>query len=228
MAEVPTKAQAAKAAKQEQLSGEIRCRQLQLECTETAISKLRQEQQVTRAKGPELDQFVSHLAGFYDEIDKLAKGKSLVEATDMIVEGANSIVRDAKALIDGDVYIDRLKEFVPAGENPVYPDVLMVARIIQQATARFRETLQSRGNKIFTLLREAETIKCALEIFIDDGDPGYVASKEDVEGHIGKPTESWFEFAEDEEGPFFDFERLDGLDIGKYLTTILAASNAQE
>ena len=96
MAEVPTKAQAAKAAKEEQLAGEIRRRTMQLECTETATSELRQELQATRAKVPELDRFISHLAGFYDEVDKLAKGKSLVEATDMIVEGANNIIRDAK------------------------------------------------------------------------------------------------------------------------------------
>lgn len=227
MAEVPTKAQAAKAAKEEQLAGEIRCRKVQLECTETAISTLRQELQATRAKVPELDRFISHLAGFYDEVDKLAKGKSLVEATDMIVEGANSIIRDAKALIDGDVYIDRLKEFVPAGENPVYPDVLMAARIIQQATDRFKGTLQVRRNKIATVIREAETIKWALEIFIEE-DQGNIASKEDVEANMDKPMDSWFEFDEDEQGPFFDFERLDGLDIGKYLTTIISGSDAQE
>ncbi len=148
----------------------------------------------------------------------------------MIVEGTNSIIRDAKALIDGDVYIDRLKEFVPAGENPVYPDVCSwFARIIQQATTRFKGTLQSRRKQDFHYnFREAETIKCALEIFIDDEDPGYVASKEDVAGNIEKPTDSWFEFDEGEEGSFFNFERLDSLDIGKYLTAILAAGNAQE
>lgn len=120
MAEVPTKAQAAKAAKEEQLAAEIRCRKVQLECADASISKLQQGLQSTRAKVPELGRFISHLAAFYEEVDKLAKGKSLFPATDMIVEGTNSIICDAKALIDGDVYVERLKEFVAAGDNPVY------------------------------------------------------------------------------------------------------------
>ncbi len=102
--------------------------------------------------------------------------------------------------------------------------------LIQQAATRFKGTLQSRRNKICTAIREAETIKWALEIFIDDEDPGYVASKEDTLKAIDfdKPFDSWFEFDEDEDGPFFDFERLDGLDIGKYLATIIPGSDAQE
>jgi hypothetical protein len=41
-------------------------------------------------------------------------------------------------------------------------------------------------------------------------------------------SDSWFEIDEDEERPFFDFKRLDGIDLGKYLTTILTTSDAQE
>lgn len=227
MAEVPNKAQATKAAKEEQLAGEIRCRKIQLECAETSISKLGQELRSTRRKVPELEKFRSHLAGFYSEIDKLAKGKSLVAATDMIVEGVNSIVCDVKALIDGDIYVDRLKEFVPAGENPVYPDILIVARTIQQATVRFKDTLDLRGNRIATVIREAETIKIALEIFIEE-EKGYVADKDDVEGSMEKATDSWFKTNEEGEGPFFDFERLDGIDLGKHLTVILTPNDAQE
>lgn len=145
----------------------------------------------------------------------------------MIVEGTNSIIRDAKALIDGDVYVGRLKEFVAAGDNPVYPDILMVARTIQQATVRFQGTLQTRRNRLATVIREAETIKCALEFFIEDGE-GYVSSKEDVETSVDKPTDSWFELNEDGDGPFFDFDRLDGLDLNKHLTIILTTGDAQE
>jgi hypothetical protein len=66
-----------------------------------------------------------HLSGFYDEVDKLAKGRTMIEATPLIVQQANDIVLDAKAIVEGDTYLDRVKEFVPAGNNPVYPDVLV-------------------------------------------------------------------------------------------------------
>jgi hypothetical protein len=139
----------------------------------------------------------------------------------------NSIIRDAKALIDGDVYVERLKEFVPAGENPVYPDILVVARTIQQATVRFRTTIQARINKLGGVIEEGETIKCALEFFID-GDEGYIPDKDDIETSVDRPPIEWFEYDSEGGGPFFNFGRLDGLDVGKYLTTFLAGSDAQE
>jgi len=54
-----------------------------------------------------------------------------MEATPLIVEQVNDIIRDAKSIIEGDPYLDRVKEFVPAGNNPTYPDVLLVARSVQ-------------------------------------------------------------------------------------------------
>ncbi len=72
MAEVPAKAQAARAAKEEQLAGEIRCRKVQLECTETAISKLKQELQASPGqRSQSLTSLSATSEGFYDEIDKL-------------------------------------------------------------------------------------------------------------------------------------------------------------
>ncbi len=60
--------------------------------------KLRQELQVTRAKGPELDRFVSRTSrASTTKSTSWPRSKLLVEATSMIVDGANSfIVRDAK------------------------------------------------------------------------------------------------------------------------------------
>jgi hypothetical protein len=134
---LPIKASAKKASEAERLALAIRNRKEQLERVSSAMSRLNEERQALRAKAAEHATFVSHLDGFYKEVDKLAKGKALFPATDMIVEGTNSIIRDAKDIIDGDVYVDRLKEFVPAGDNPVYPDILMAARTIQQAATRF-------------------------------------------------------------------------------------------
>src|SRR5258708_6722087 len=82
------------------------------------------------------DDLADHLAGFYEEIDKLAKGKALLEVTPLVLEEANQIIRDAKAIITEDTYLDRTKEFVAAGNNPVYPDVVVALRTVRQALER--------------------------------------------------------------------------------------------
>src|ERR1700722_2368019 len=50
-----------------------------------------------------------HTHGFYVEIDKLAKGKALIEATDLAVKHVNEIIRDAKSVVKKDLYLDRIK-----------------------------------------------------------------------------------------------------------------------
>jgi hypothetical protein len=218
---MPIESAAKKALKEERLAAEIHHRTEQLVHTNSAASRLNQALQAMRMKSEEHERFVSHLAGFYEEVDKLAKGKTLFPATDMIVEAVNSIIRDAKVIIDRDVYIERLKEFVPAGDNPVYPDILVVTRTIQQANTRFAATLPIRRKRLAIVIKETETIKTALECFIEC--KGYVASLEEVD----KPAESWFidddDIDDDDEraGPFFDFKRLDTLNLSLYLTAVL-------
>jgi hypothetical protein len=155
--------------------------------------------------------FSNHLSGFYEEVDKLAKGKALLEATDLIVEHANNIVRDAKELIQGDVYLDRIKEFVPAGNNPLYPDVLLTARAVQQAVSRFQPQAASRKQKLTTRLQEAKTIVCALRLFLERGN----AKETEVAMIMDRPAETWFKGNYDNK--YFDFVRLDNRDMNEYL-----------
>jgi hypothetical protein len=225
----PIKASAKKAAEAERLAAEISKRKEQREQVDVAMSRLMDAQGALRTKASGYGTFTSHLDGFYEEIDKLAKGKSMMQATDMIVEGTNTIIRDAKAIIDGDIYIERLKEFVPAGENPVYPDILMALRTIQQASARFGPGLQKRKPKITAAIKEAGAIRTVLDIFIEN--EGHVATSEEIEGL----SPEWFVYNDEEDEDYesdepvpFDFERLDGLDVTEHLTAILATLDAEE
>jgi hypothetical protein len=218
----------AKMSKKEQLAIAIQQRTGQLELINASLSQLNEAWETVQAKTAQHGRFRSHLAGFYEEVDKLAKGKALFPATDMIVEDANNIIRDAKALIDGDVYIDRLKEFVPAGDNPVYPDILMASRTVQQALSRFGESLQARKKKLAAAISEAETIKCALEFFVEH--EGHIATKEEVELNIDKVDDSWFEDSdenEEDESQPFEFSRLDDLDLSEHFKGVLTAIDAQ-
>lgn len=110
----------------------------------------------------------SHLQGLYSEVDKLAKGKSLIPASDMLVDLANSLITDAKAVVFRDTYLDRLKTFVPAGDNPSYPDVLIALRVVQQTLERFASLLEAETAKHSDIGSQLATIVAALQVAHQD------------------------------------------------------------
>ena len=201
---------ARKAATQERRkreADELRARRTgQLSIAEGELSKLEEAVRVARERKSRHDTLASHLIGFYEEVDKLAKGRALMESTALIVEQANDIIRDAKGIIDGDPYLDRVKEFVPAGNNPLYPDVLMVARSVQQCLGRTAKSLADHERRTTRLRRDAKTIVAALRFFLEHNEHPL---REDIEAALdGKSPDDWF--FEDEEGnSCFHFERLD-------------------
>jgi uncharacterized membrane protein YqiK len=160
-----------------------------------------------------------HLQAYYQEIEKLTKGKTLVPATDLIVQRCNEIIEDAKAIVQHDLYLDRVKQFISAGDNPVYPDVLITARTVLESIARSKAKFQTEQKRISALLQEARTIGVATRLYLqNDGVP----SREDVEAHIDKKdlSESWF--SEDKNGTeTFDFDRLDDCSIESYFSDAL-------
>jgi hypothetical protein len=195
---------------------ELRARRAeQLRAAETELTKLEEAVQLARDGKARHDALSSHLTGFYEEVDKLAKGRSLLEATSLIVDQANDIIRDAKSIIENDPYLDRIKEFVPAGNNPVYPDVLLVARSVQQCLERTEKPLADRELRLTKMRRHARTIVAALKHF---GDQNVHPSKDDVESLLGaKPPDTWF-FQSADGRCYFDFERLDRAGIDRSIS----------
>ncbi len=187
----------------------------QLRIAECELEKLEQAVNLARERKSRHEALSNHLVGFYDEVDKLTKGRSLLEATSLIVDQMNDIIRDAKSIIDDDAYLDRIKEFVPAGNNPVYPDVLMVARAVQQSLGRAEKALTDRERRVTKMRREARTIVAALKVFAAHGKH---PSKEEVEDLLNaKPPDDWF-FQGNDENFYFDFERLDGDDVERVIS----------
>jgi hypothetical protein len=131
-----------------------------------------------------------------------------------MVNGMNEIVREAKLIVSEDSYLDRVKEFVAAGDNPVYPDVLVKARTVMGSLERFKNRLGARGKEAEKMLREARTIQFATQHYVEND---VVPSKEQVQDALGGQfvPNSWF--VEDEGGlESFDFDRLDRFDIDGY------------
>lgn len=176
-----------------------------LELAKSALADVEKQSQTAREAASVFKALVSHLAGFYQEVDKLSKNKGVFEATDLVVQTINDVVRDAKRFATVDPYLDRTKEFVPAGQNPPYSDVLMVARTVQQFLQRSEEGILERGKQLARRSRHAQTIIAALSWWIENDDQ---PTKEDVaEGMTGKPSEAWFFEAENGEW-YFNHERL--------------------
>jgi len=198
--------------RRERQEQEVRTRRAeQLRTAEGELAKLEEAVRVARERVVRHDALTNHLVGFYEEVDKLAKGRSLLEATTLIVDQANDIIRDAKGIVDGDPYLDRIKEFVPAGTNPVYPDVLLVARSVQQCLGRAAKQLSDRDKRVTKMRREARTICAALKFVAEQNEH---PSKEDVESVLGaKPPDDWFFQSDGDDNDFFDFERLDRVGV---------------
>jgi hypothetical protein len=190
---------------------ELARRRTQLEEAEKALGRLEEALREASESSKRRTSLAHHLTGFYDEVDKLAKGKSMIEATPLIVEEANEIIRDAKAMVQGDQFLDRVKQFFPAGTNPVYPDVLVVARSVQGALERAKDPLEDRAKQFSALCREGRTIVAALKLRVDEHE---YPSKDDIlEALKESPAEKWF-FENDDDGEFyFDFERLDRVGV---------------
>lgn len=147
-----------------------------------------------------------HAHGFYEEIDKLAKGKSMLEVTDRAVEETNSIIADTKRIVGSDPYLARTHEFVPAGNNPVYPDVLFALRAIIQSLERFRAKRTDEEKAHSETVTELNTILAAIELLEGGAE---AVSVQILTQKLGRPpNQKWmhsFGFPNDSK---FNFERL--------------------
>lgn len=130
-----------------------------------------------------------HANGFYEEIDKLAKGKSLLEVTDRALEETNSIISDAKRIVGDDPYLQRTHEFVAAGNNPVYPDVVLALRAVIQSLDRYRAKKKEEAEVHAGILYELNTILAAMQL-LAEGDES--SSKDILQRRMGQaPSPKW-------------------------------------
>ncbi len=127
-------------------------------------------------------------------------------------------------IVTSDVYLNRLKEFVAAGNNPVYPDVVVSIRSVRNSLERFHKNLDARLETINESLRRAKTVVGALEYFLDDqasdeDEDKNAPSKESVQRYTdGKVSNFCFTEFTDSDDEYFDFDRLDEQPIREYLS----------
>ena len=79
----------------------------------------------------------SELEGIYIEIDKLSKKSPAARISDLELASINDLVDLVKNLLQADPFINKLRPFVPAGENPEYRESLIVLRQMIQGMNRY-------------------------------------------------------------------------------------------
>jgi hypothetical protein len=181
-----------------------------------------------------LSNLTNHTKGFYEEINKLAKGKTLLPVTNLMSERANEIIRDAKDIVKNDIYLDRIKQFVPAGDNPEYPDVLVSLRSILDCLGRFKLVQEAEISSIQSKISKANTVVGAIAYFLDDEEDGdeedkNYPSKDDVRRYVdGLVNETCFSKYRDSNDKYFDFASLDSQTIEEYLGLEVQAETESE
>lgn len=112
---------------------------------------------------------------------------------------------------------------MPAGDNPVYPDVVVSIRSVRDSLDRFHKDLEVQLKVIKEIQQRARTVIGALEYFLDDEvadeEDKNSPSKETIEGYVeGKVSDFCFSQFADSYDKYFDFDRLDEQTIRGYLS----------
>lgn len=80
----------------------------------------------------------AEIDSLYSEFDKLTKKAPGNKISPLALKNVNAAIEDAKRLLTGDRYVDRVSEFVAAGETPTHSDVLLTLASLCTAFDRFR------------------------------------------------------------------------------------------
>ena len=188
----------------------------QLNLVRAAIEKLHEAADETRKKNKQREALLSHLRVFYSEMNNIAKGKamSLIPVAELMVTQINDAIADAKKLVEGDVYLDCVKPFISAGNPPSYPEVLLVAKTVEEVLVRQGRDFNAQLELIQQKQHEATTVQAGLECAIENTE--YAVSIDDVEARLDDAPEPSWTTTDDQGDELFDLGRLDELDISAY------------
>lgn len=208
-----------KAKKEKENKKERALRTKQLELVEAVIGNQEEAAREIQKKNKQSKALLSHLRAFYSEMSNIAKGKgmSLLPVAELMVSQINDAIADAKKLIEGDVYLDRVKPFISAGNPPSYPEVLLVTKTVEEVLVRRRSDFDEMLKAVQAKQNEAATVRAGLECAIENIE--YAVSLDDVEERLDGfvADSSWF-VTDDQGEETFDLDRLDALDISAYFS----------
>ncbi len=150
--------------------------------------------------------------GLYDELDKLCKKAPAEPLTSLALQQVNDAIEEGKALGPDDAHLQKLKQFVPAGDNPEQRDAVMVLRLLQQGLERASGDLERR----LTMARQQLGDARALEVAIDLRLEGSAVTKDALE-YNGVEASRYWRIGQDYNYAF-DFERLNHTDLSDFFS----------
>jgi len=158
--------------------------------------------------------------GLYEEVDKLSKKAPAESLTDLALTQVNDVIRETKELITEDLYIQRLNEFVAAGDNPEHRDAVIVLRQIRQGLERFETSLKPLSEKVSNKLHEAEAIQAALQYYLTQKDQ--ISIEEMTErGFPALYYSEWIKTDPYGREKSFNYLRLDKIDLENYFSILI-------
>lgn len=159
-------------------------------------------------KGKMFDILDSVSEGLYEELDKLSKKSPIEPVTNLIVEEVNEVIKGIKDIIKTDLFIERLKQFVAAGDNPETRDVLIILKNVRQGIKRYKPELISHKTKLTERRHEARLIWECLSSFLENDEELHID-----ETDYGKEFPSWFNHSR-----YFNFNKLAETDINAHFS----------
>jgi hypothetical protein len=192
---------------------------------QTRTAQLRQIQEIIAVIEPilqkasgyqksQLNLLESVSLGLYDEIDKLAKKAPAEPVTDLVLTQMNEVIRETKELVVDDPYVQRLQEFVPAGDNPQHRDAVVVLRQVRQGLERFHKKLDPLTTKLNNRLSESQGIEKALQLYLDGHDSILIEELESDGRYISSSLTT------NNYPKEFDFSKLDKITLATYFGDI--------
>ena len=139
-----------------------------LQDIQSIFPKIREEINLVVSKKETADVLNSVAHGLYEETEKLSKKNPNLISTNLIVEQVNQVIKEIKETAESDAYIQRLNQFVPAGDNPEIQDVVIVLKQILQGLQRFKPFINSLETKANYKKSEAGLINDSLESLLEE------------------------------------------------------------
>jgi len=176
-----------------------------IEQTTTRIAELRNfEGRLATAK--------SVADGLYDEVDKLCKKAPAESATDFLVGEVNEVIKEISPVAANDVPLQRIKPFVPAGDNPQYRDVLLTLRLLQAGIERLSGHFQEEKQALAKPIPEMRGLHLVLTWLLEGAKATDITP--DVIRDEGYPLGTrWFIDDEYRDEKYFDTDRLKHFDV---------------
>lgn len=165
----PKRTPAASEAQKQKLQAELELREQKKQEALSCVQNLREFRSKTREERDKLLQMENVALGLYDEIDKLTKKAPAEPVTDLALEALNDIIGETKAIASADAYVDRIKIFVAAGDNPQLRDAIIVLRQLRDGLKRYRELSDNLLKRADALLPSARFLALALDVYTKKG-----------------------------------------------------------